>query len=158
MFRTHSVATLAIAPLVVIAAACASSGGTTVSPAATAASTSSTSVASTSTSVASTSAPVTSAAPAPATSAGPPTTAFTCRRTPSSWDDNVRLGDCDTHGFVQTIEDRLTVLGYPCTVDNQFRADTDAALRNFQRDKGLTADGQVGPNTWAALTEGGIGD
>ena len=111
----------------------------------------------TTTSVASeptTTAPTTTV-PAPT---APPTTVFTCRRTPSSWDDNVRLGDCDTSGFVNTIENRLSVLGFPCTVDNEFRSDTDTAVRNFQRSRGLTADGRVGPNTWAALTEGGIGD
>jgi len=59
---------------------------------------------------------------------------------------------------VNTIESRLTVLGFPCTVDNEFRSDTDTAVRAFQRSRSLTADGQVGPNTWAALTEGGIGD
>ena len=153
MSRTHSVLTLVAAPLVVIATACSSTGGSSSAP---------TTAAATTSAVATSSAPATSA-PATTTAAttpatAPPTTVFTCVRTPSSWDDNVRLGDCDTHGYVQTIEDRLTVLGYPCTVDNEFRADTDAALRNFQRDKGLAADGQVGPNTWAALTEGGIGD
>ncbi|MDO8389410.1 MAG: peptidoglycan-binding domain-containing protein [Actinomycetota bacterium] len=96
---------------------------------------------------------------APSTTASAtPTTAFTCRRTPAAWDDNVRLGDCDDHGYVQTIEERLTVLGFPCTVDNEFRSDTDAAVRAFQASRGLTVDGQVGVNTWAALTEGGIGD
>ena len=70
----------------------------------------------------------------------------------------MRLGDCDLHGYVRTIEDRLNVLGFPCTADDQFRADTDRAVRNFQTTRGLTADGQVGSRTWAALTEGGIGD
>lgn len=104
--------------------------------------------------------PSSTLAPAASTTASTatPTTVFTCRRTPSSWDDNVRLGDCDNHGFVRTIEDRLNVLGFPCTTDDQFRSDTDTAVRAFQRSQGLTADGQVGPNTWAALTAGGIGD
>ena len=31
-------------------------------------------------------------------------------------------------------------------------------VRALQRDKGLAVDGQVGPATFAALTEGGIGD
>lgn len=70
----------------------------------------------------------------------------------------MRLGDCDSSGYVATIEERLNVLGFPCTADNQFRSDTDTAVRNFQRSRGLAVDGQVGPNTWAALVEGGIGD
>ena len=32
-----------------------------------------------------------------------------------------------------------------------FDADTEAALRQFQRDNGLVADGIVGPRTWATL-------
>jgi serine/threonine protein kinase len=36
-------------------------------------------------------------------------------------------------------------------VDGQFSKDTATAVRGFQRDKGLEADGKVGPRTWAAL-------
>lgn len=36
-------------------------------------------------------------------------------------------------------------------VDGEFGADTESAVRLFQSDKGLEVDGEVGPNTWAAL-------
>jgi len=36
-------------------------------------------------------------------------------------------------------------------VDGQFGKDTASAVKAFQSDKGLEVDGQVGPNTWAAL-------
>jgi peptidoglycan hydrolase-like protein with peptidoglycan-binding domain len=37
------------------------------------------------------------------------------------------------------------------TKDGQFMADMEAAVRAFQREKKLTPDGIIGPNTWAAL-------
>jgi hypothetical protein len=37
------------------------------------------------------------------------------------------------------------------TVDGQFGARTDTAVRAFQREKGLAVDGLVGEFTWSAL-------
>jgi N-acetyl-anhydromuramyl-L-alanine amidase AmpD len=38
--------------------------------------------------------------------------------------------------------------------DGIFGADTEAAVRRFQRDRGMVPDGIVGPKTWAALLGG----
>jgi N-acetyl-anhydromuramyl-L-alanine amidase AmpD len=46
----------------------------------------------------------------------------------------------------------LAAAGAALEEDGIFGQATLAALRAFQRDKGLTADGIVGPRTWAALT------
>ena len=39
-------------------------------------------------------------------------------------------------------------------VDGIFGADTEAAVRRFQRDRGMVPDGIVGPKTWAVLMGG----
>ena len=63
-----------------------------------------------------------------------------------------QLGDKNQR--VVQVQCMLTKRGYSVGssgVDGQFGKDTDAAVRKFQSDKGLEVDGQVGPNTWAAL-------
>ena len=40
-------------------------------------------------------------------------------------------------------------------MDGIFGPKTEAAVKSFQRGKGLTVDGIVGPRTWAALPDGG---
>jgi peptidoglycan hydrolase-like protein with peptidoglycan-binding domain len=40
-------------------------------------------------------------------------------------------------------------------VDGVFGAQLEAAVKDFQQGGGLTADGVVGPQTWAALPDGG---
>jgi peptidoglycan hydrolase-like protein with peptidoglycan-binding domain len=53
---------------------------------------------------------------------------------------------------VQALQAKLIALGYdPGTADGLFGARTKAAVQKFQTDKGLVADGIVGPLTQAAL-------
>ena len=54
--------------------------------------------------------------------------------------------------FVKKLERRLKKLGYKnVTVDGQFGKVTDRAVKDFQRNKGLKADGIVNKKTWQAL-------
>jgi hypothetical protein len=51
-----------------------------------------------------------------------------------------------TGELVEMVQARVGV-----EVDGVFGADTEAAVRRFQRDSGLVPDGIVGPRTWATL-------
>ncbi|MDH6586762.1 putative Ser/Thr protein kinase [Streptomyces sp. SAI-133] len=60
----------------------------------------------------------------------------------------------DTGQRVVQVQCMLTKRGYSVGgsgVDGEFGRDTQAAVKQFQGAKGLEVDGQVGPNTWAAL-------
>jgi peptidoglycan hydrolase-like protein with peptidoglycan-binding domain/GH25 family lysozyme M1 (1,4-beta-N-acetylmuramidase) len=52
---------------------------------------------------------------------------------------------------VQTLQQRLAERGWNIGVDGSFGPQTDTVVRNFQKEKGLTLDGIVGPATWDAL-------
>ena len=58
----------------------------------------------------------------------------------------------DTGSMVAWIQQALKTLGYySATVSGHFGAKTEAAVKDFQRDEGLTVDGVVGPTTLARL-------
>jgi peptidoglycan hydrolase-like protein with peptidoglycan-binding domain len=57
--------------------------------------------------------------------------------------------------WVSTLQQRLRAKGYSIAVDGAFGPKTDAAVRAFQRSRGLVVDGIVGPRTWGALNGGG---
>ena len=56
--------------------------------------------------------------------------------------------------YVRQAQERLKALGYdlgPCGVDSDFGRATEAAVKAFQSDNGLAADGIIGEKTWAKL-------
>lgn len=52
---------------------------------------------------------------------------------------------------VKTLQQLLTAVGYPLAADGIFGDRTEAAVKKFQKDNGLTVDGIVGPKTWSTL-------
>ncbi|GAA3950463.1 peptidoglycan-binding domain-containing protein [Actinoplanes auranticolor] len=61
----------------------------------------------------------------------------------------VRQGDKE-HPVV-TLQYLLRARGKAITVDGIFGARTEAAVRDWQRQKGLAVDGIAGPSTWLSL-------
>lgn len=58
-----------------------------------------------------------------------------------------------TGGAVKIAQVALNGRGYPLIGDGAFGPRTDAAVRRFQSDNGLVADGIVGSQTWSALID-----
>ena len=55
---------------------------------------------------------------------------------------------------VEELQERLNTLGfYSGAVDGWFGEKTEAAVKQFQRARGLAVDGITGPHTWGALYE-----
>lgn len=68
----------------------------------------------------------------------------------------IRFGDSGP--AVRDVQERLSRLGYgPLRPDGEFGARTHEAVRQFQRARGLAADGIVGTETWRSLVEAGFG-
>lgn len=59
---------------------------------------------------------------------------------------------------VLMFEYALAAQGYPITVDGVYSAEEEEVVKSFQRNAGITVDGSVGPQTWAALFEPGSSD
>lgn len=83
--------------------------------------------------------------------------AQTSNRTVGGADAALRL---NSHGLaVHELQTKLAELGYkddagrPLVADNAFGPATEAAVKAFQRDQGLTDDGIVGPTTKHALNQ-----
>ena len=68
----------------------------------------------------------------------------------------IRRGSIST--YVLIAQDDLNTLGYRTGgLDGIFGAKTQEAVRNYQRSRGLPADGIVGCNTWRSLQEDVVG-
>lgn len=60
--------------------------------------------------------------------------------------------------YVLIAQDNLNTLGYPTGgLDGIFGSQTEIAVRNYQRSRGLSSDGIVGCNTWRSLQENVVG-
>lgn len=58
---------------------------------------------------------------------------------------------------VKKLQEMLIAKGYSCGkygADSEFGSATEAAVKAYQRDHGLTVDGEVGEKTWGALING----
>jgi Tfp pilus assembly protein PilP len=63
----------------------------------------------------------------------------------------VRLGQYGRQ--VEWLQDALVLRGYSLDVDGYFGYGTEAAVRQFQRDRGLLVDGIAGDEVWGAIGE-----
>ena len=63
--------------------------------------------------------------------------------------ETVKKGDKGTP--VRWVQNKMNKAGYKLSVDGEFGGGTDKDVRDFQKKKGLTADGKVGRNTRNAL-------
>lgn len=61
----------------------------------------------------------------------------------------LRRGSQGAH--VETVQSQLKARGWTISVDGSFGPGTEKVVRTFQQNKGLKADGVVGPVTWAAI-------
>ena len=60
--------------------------------------------------------------------------------------------------YVLIAQDDLNTLGYRTGgLDGIFGTQTRTAVINYQRSRGLTADGIIGCNTWRSLQENVVG-
>jgi putative peptidoglycan binding protein len=65
-----------------------------------------------------------------------------------------QLRQGSTGAQVGIMQKRLADLGYVIKADNSFGIKTKATVMQFQRDRGMLADGVVGKKTWAVLMAG----
>ena len=72
---------------------------------------------------------------------------------------NIEVGDTDadtdTGNGVTLLRRRLRELGRPVAVTDTFTADLEDDIRAIQRMRGITVDGSLGPQTWAATFDPG---
>jgi hypothetical protein len=72
---------------------------------------------------------------------------------PYSPTHSISVGECNDG--VQTWEERMSVLGYDVSVNGCYSSSDAAACRLLQKRAGITVDGLVGPQTWAATFDVG---
>jgi hypothetical protein len=69
-------------------------------------------------------------------------------------DDNVLMKSGSRGSRVGVVQEFLNIYtGVDARVDNDYGPGTETRVRNFQRENGLTADGQAGPNTYRKMIE-----
>ncbi len=81
---------------------------------------------------------------------------------PSKFENGWRIYGPGSKGAgVYAIQYLLTEEGYSVTINGKYDDETEDAVRDFQKDKGITKNGTVGSKTWTALISGhtlSIGD
>ena len=65
------------------------------------------------------------------------------------WPGTVLSNYTAGHGTAQW-QQQMAARGWAIDVDDQYGGQSEQVCLSFQREKGLAADGQVGPETWAA--------
>ncbi|MGH3205924.1 MAG: peptidoglycan-binding protein [Streptosporangiaceae bacterium] len=82
---------------------------------------------------------------------------------PDDWQEQImaalpvlKLGDKDTSEpwMVRRVQGLVDALGPDCAVTGEFDAATETAVKDFQENHGIAADGVVGPATWSMLITG----